>query len=174
MKKCFMHMPILLGLLVFSATCCSYTLDTLEVGDLDTLLFSAKLPNSGDQTEVDWINSKIGANYTKDDYAELSNSFALIEDQSDIWVMDLGNTPAYFLVKTGNGNTCGYTHYLYGNGTELRYAVIDLGFAGIANVGKVSHIGTPGGAAVPEPAALILFGCGLIGLAGMGRKRMFK
>ena len=41
----------------------------------------------------------------------------------------------------------------------------------IKNIGKLSHIGEVGGALVPEPATMLLFGTGVAGLAGIARRK---
>jgi len=47
------------------------------------------------------------------------------------------------------------------------------GGTSVAQIGGPVDEGSPG-SPVPEPATLILLGAGLVGLAGVGRKKLFK
>ncbi|MFH7320724.1 PEP-CTERM sorting domain-containing protein [Desulfurivibrio sp. D14AmB] len=81
---------------------------------------------------------------------------------------------AYALVKDGNNNPGWYLFDLTAAGWDgMEVLQFDGFWAG--GPGSISHIALYGESTpVPEPATMLLFGAGLAGLAGLGRRRLLQ
>lgn len=148
-----------------------------EVGNIDTFVASADLPNSGLGTEVAFINDALDLDLTQDDIFQLQEGTDVdpVCNDDDVCFVDFGADTNYsfFMLKFGVGNSGADTHYLYRNVSLSRYGVYDLGelpdgLRGLSHVTvPVEDIRPPN--EVPAPGVLALLGLALTGLA-MRRK----
>jgi len=181
MKRHLLTILVLFGLLAFANAGWSLTINSgaIDVGAKDLFRDSALLPNSGDQTEINWVNSVLGTSFTTmDKYDVEAPNWTAVDSSPGIWALDLKDDPMYILVKIGTGSLPQGTHdhYLFENLAEFGWAVIafsDLNISDI-NVSRISHVGEFGTTPVPEPSTMFLLGSGLLGLVGYGRKKFFK
>lgn len=172
-----------------------------DVGSIDSLYGYGRTANSGEATEIAFVNALAGASYTSSDFNKFCDSsgacggMLLSTSMSGVYAIYLATAPNYFMVKTGAGSSLSQTgsyactsghpggddceHFLFqnlGNASFLVFSMTDMGFAANAT-GKISHIDAFGTTTtnVPEPGALGMFGLGigLIGLfLGARRKRL--
>lgn len=118
------------------------------------------------------------------------------EDATITWVADtpyISGDPLYLLVKDGVGINIYPNWYIFDlldlrsvayddDGTTGTYASYDWNGTDTIfldgfwpSYGAISHVSIYGdGVPIPEPATMLLLGSGLIGLAGLGRKKFFK
>lgn len=130
-------------------------------------------------------NNRIGKVYSIDSYATLKSVYYRSMDEANPWRYKEGGTllEGYenidILYEAGlsndeiGGGLTGGTH---------NAATVDLSFLGpgtdftshfTMQCGNDNLMGN-GAAPVPEPATMVLFGIGLIGIAGFGRKKFAK
>ena len=186
MKKT-LCITIILSMLVSSAWALSINInnETIDVGEVDKYITSETLPNSGDKTEIEWVEKAlkfynyIGENDTinMDKYDDDKYTFYQVKEEgyANTYALDFSTyQPEYFFIKIGDGSLDGFSsHYLYENLASLDWGVINLAALGATVIGvdRISHVGEINGTApVPEPATMLLLGAGLLGLAGFRRK----
>lgn len=172
-RKFMRYLGSLAATALISNVALGYTIQggTIDVGNLDTYLSEVRLPNSGDATELDWVNSLV------DPDTELTAKtnkveYFLVDGESSIYAFNLQNTPEYFLIKNARNTALFLNHDTYDWGV-FDLSLLELDKWNLGSQGKmtISHVTEFGNVptAVPEPGSIALFGLGLVGMAAARR-----
>jgi hypothetical protein len=189
MKRSILAILAGVAMLTVATTASAYSIDGEEIGELDTYIAGGTI-NSGDDSEVDWVNAALQEyygvtfNFTTDDltkYDTPEGAGWVKTDQytaaAPVFAFALDTAPAFYYIKTGNVGA--YDHFLFANNESMDWAVLNLltsfgaGYE-IKGIGKFSHTGELDADPVPEPGTFLLLGAGLVGLAAFGRRRSKK
>lgn len=153
------------------------SLDGTDVGDPDILIDAIAGMSSGEQTEVDWVNTILGTSFEKSDMTKAEDVDWYNTTTTNVIAFMLETGPGYYLLKNAGW------HILFENVIDINWGVVDLNYLlyeleidpNLGDDMMISHIGEFGEGdttQVPEPGTLGLFGLGLMSLGLMRRRRV--